>query len=101
MQTAIVVERSEWESWTERIVHLELMAKTLKNAPPNDAMLTVKEVAERLNITEEGVRRARRCGRLNGKKINEKEWGFPAYEVTRYLNRYKRNVPRLDKSPNV
>ena len=90
MQTAILIDRSEWESLTETVRRLEERDRQRESEPPVDAILTVREVAQRLNITEEAVRRARRDGRLTGFKINEKEYGFYQYEVSRYLNRYKR-----------
>lgn len=90
MQTAILVERSDWEKLNARVEQLENLTNRLKEEPPNDAILTVREVAQRLNITEEAVRRARREGRLTGFKINEKEYGFKAFEIARYLNRYNR-----------
>ncbi len=89
MQVAILIQRSEWEDLTAKVRRLEERL-TRSDEPPNDAVLTVREVAARLRITEEAVRRARRDGRLVGFKINEKEYGFRQYEVTRYENRYKR-----------
>ena len=90
MQAAILIDRSEWESLTERLARLEERDRQRDQQPPNDAILNVREVANQLNINEEAVRRARRDGRLVGFKINEKEYGFRQYEVSRYLNRYKR-----------
>lgn len=90
MQAAVIIDRSDWESLNERLARLEERDRQRDSELPNDAILTVREVAQRLNITEEAVRRARRKGRLTGFKINEKEYGFRQYEVSRYLNRYKR-----------
>lgn len=92
MQAAVIIERSDWESLNERLARLEERDRQRDAEPPNDAILTVREVAQRLHITEEAVRRARREGRLTGFKINEKEYGFRQYEVNRYLNRYKRET---------
>jgi len=90
MQASILIERSEWESLTERLERLEQPERERYEEPLNDSILTVREAARRLNISEEAVRRARRQGRLSGFKINEKEYGFRLPEVTRYLNRYHR-----------
>jgi excisionase family DNA binding protein len=90
MTTAILIDREEWESLTETVRRLEERDRQRNEEPKNDAVLTVREVSQRLNITEEAVRRARRDGRLNGFKIDEKHYGFRQYEVTRYMNRYKR-----------
>jgi len=97
MHTAILIDRSEWESLTETVRRLDERDRQRDSEAPNrnggsDAILIVREVAQQLNITEESVRRARRDGRLTGFKINEKEYGFRQYEVNRYLNRYKRET---------
>lgn len=89
MQAAILIDQSEWEDTLARLTRLEQQSKRT-DEPPNDAVLTVREVALRLNIGEEAVRRARRQGRLVGFKIDEKHYGFRQYEVARYENRYKR-----------
>lgn len=93
MVTAILIDRHEWESLTSRLDRLEKEFQERSQGPPDDTILTVREVAQRLNITEEGVRRARREGRLSGFKINEKEYGFRMHEVNRYLSRYNRQTP--------
>lgn len=90
MQPAVIIESSEYLQLINRLERLEQRDREREAEPPNDAVLTVREAAQRLNISEEAVRRARRAGRLTGFKINEKEYGFRAYEIARYLNRYQR-----------
>ncbi len=92
MMTAILIDRHEWENLTSRLDRLEKEFEQRSKEPPDDTILTVREVAQQLNITEEAVRRARREGRLDGFKINEKEYGFRMHEITRYLNRYRREA---------
>ena len=50
----------------------------------------MRQAAAYLNISPEGVRKARRAGRLSGLRLNEKEWGFRLSELDRYLSRYNR-----------
>jgi excisionase family DNA binding protein len=87
MQAAILIERSEWENLTERLTRLEERVNQ-SNEPPANEILTTRQVAQRLGMTEEGVRRARREGRLTGVKIDEKHYGFKYQEITQYLKRY-------------
>jgi hypothetical protein len=55
-----------------------------------DELLNVRQAAAFLKIKPEGMRNARRQGRVQGVRLNEKEWGFFTSELHRYLNRYKR-----------
>lgn len=43
-----------------------------------------------LGLTEAGIRKARRQGRLPGIRLNEKEWGFRRSVLTSYRSRYAR-----------
>ncbi|NML67856.1 helix-turn-helix domain-containing protein [Hymenobacter sp. RP-2-7] len=56
-----------------------------------DRLLNVREAAHYLRLTPEGVRKARRQGRLSGVHLKEKEWGFRQSELDRYLTRYNRH----------
>lgn len=111
MQAAIIIEQSDWENLKATVARLEerdrqrdrdsgrveLSNRNDRYAEADaDVILTVREVADRVRITEEAVRRARREGRLTGFKINEKEYGFRQSEVYRYLNRYNRNAAQRD-----
>ena len=55
-----------------------------------ERILTVREAAHYMRVKPEGVRNARRAGRLAGLRLNEKEWGFRLSELNRYLSRYNR-----------
>ena len=57
-----------------------------------DEPLSAK-AAEYLRFTPEGIRKARRAGRLSGVRLNEKEWGFRLSELDRYVKRYHRQLP--------
>lgn len=91
LPTAVVLPKEVYEGIIERIENLEQMAKVVMDPPKTNKLLTVKEAASRLHMTPEGVRKARRQGRLTGKRINEKEWGFYELELDRCLHRYNRD----------
>jgi|SRR6476661_1225235 len=101
MQVALLVPEQEWQQLladVQRLKEFEAAApKTPSPAP--DRLLNVRQAADFLNITPAGLRRARRAGRLVGLKLNEKEWGFYESELTRYLNRYNRQLPPLPPVP--
>ena len=90
MQEVMIIPRTEFMSFVDRLEQLETFARAVQEAPKSNNILTVRETADRLRMTEDSVRKARRQGRLQGKKINEKEWGFYESEIDRYLNRYQR-----------
>ena len=89
----LLVPEAEWRAVLSRVAQLEDRTAP-KSAPATDPradeILTVREAAAELRLTEEGVRKARRAGRLTGVHINEKAWGFRRAELTRYLTRHQR-----------
>ncbi|MGY3090844.1 hypothetical protein ACVWYF_003905 [Hymenobacter sp. UYAg731] len=91
MQVAIIIPETEWQALLATIGKLEQRVAALEPSPaPPDTLLNVRQAAAYINFTPEGVRKARRAGRLKGVRINEKEWGFYKSELDRYLNRYNR-----------
>ena len=89
----LLVPEAEWRAVLSRVAQLEdrTAPKPDPAADPRaDEILTVREAAALLRMTEEGVRKARRAKRLTGIQINEKAWGFRRAELTRYLTRYQR-----------
>jgi hypothetical protein len=94
MQVALIIPEAEWQALLATIEKLEQRIATLESPPapptPPDRLLTVRQAAAYLNLKPEGVRNARRAGRLFGVMLNEKEWGFYESELNRYLNRYNR-----------
>jgi hypothetical protein len=89
MQHAILVSEQEWQQLLADVQALKASRPaTLPPAP--DRILKVREAAAYLQVTPEGLRKARRQGRLFGVRINEKEWGFRQSELARYLTRYNR-----------
>ncbi|GAA3923285.1 helix-turn-helix domain-containing protein [Hymenobacter algoricola] len=91
MQAVILVSEAEWNGLLNEVARLRTEVEKLSTpAAPPDRILTVREAALYLRLKPEGVRNARRQGRLQGLHINEKEWGFRLSELTRYLTRYNR-----------
>ena len=101
MEAFLLIPESEWR---QIVCRLECLEKTVQQAAeeahvlPPDEILAVRQAAARLGMTPEGIRKARRAGRLKGVRINEKEWGFYTTELHRYQNRYNRNPYRPFRS---
>ena len=95
MQVALLVPEQEWHQLLADVQRLKATESPKPAPPPPDRLLTVRQAAAYLNISPEGVRKARRAGRLTGLHLNEKEWGFFESELTRHLNRYNRPLPAL------
>lgn len=94
MEAFLLIPESEWKQVVSRLERLEEAAQQRAaetDALPADEILAVRQAAARLGMTPEGIRKARRAGRLKGVRINEKEWGFYTTELHRYQNRYDRN----------
>ena len=102
MQVALLVPEQEWRQLLADVQRLKATeADAARPAPiappPPDRILTVRESALYMRLKPEGVRNARRAGRLAGLRLNEKEWGFRQSELDRYLSRYNRRP--LDGPP--
>lgn len=101
MEAFLLIPESEWKELVSRVARLEEAGQQQakeKAALPVDEILNVRQTAARLGMTPEGIRKARRAGRLKGVRINEKEWGFYTSELHRYQNRYNR-YNRLAATP--
>ena len=95
MQVALLVPEQEWRQLLADVQRLKATEAITPAAPPTpapapDRILTVREAAHYMRLKPEGVRNARRAGRLFGLRLNEKEWGFRQSELDRYLSRYNR-----------
>ena len=95
MQVALLIPEQEWRQLLDDVQRLKTFeSAALKPAPappaPPDRIHTVREAAHYMRLKPEGVRNARRAGRLAGLRLNEKEWGFRQSELDRYLSRYNR-----------
>lgn len=101
MQVALLVPEQEWRQLLADVQRLKATeaapAQPAALPPAPDRILTVREAAHYMRLKPEGVRNARRAGRLAGLRLNEKEWGFRQSELDRYLSRYNRRP--LDAPP--
>jgi hypothetical protein len=91
MQVALLVPQAEWQALVDTVQRLEAARATAAEAA-EDPILSVRQTAQALGLTEEAVRRARRAGRLKGVRRNEKEWGFRRSVVEAYPRRYERSA---------
>lgn len=91
MQTAYIVPAAEWESLTARLARLEA-AELARQAPPPppDEVLSTKDAAAHIGLGVDALLRARRAGRLQGVRLNEKDWGFRRSVLDKYPRRYHR-----------
>ncbi|MBC8085424.1 MAG: DNA-binding protein [Hymenobacter sp.] len=92
MRVALLVPEKEWRQLLADVQRLKATeSATPKPAPsPADRLLPVRQAAAHTNLTPEGIRKARRAGRIKGVQLNEKEWGFYESELNRHLDRYHR-----------
>lgn len=92
MQVVLLVPEAEWRVLVAEVEQLKQTVARLAPPPASlpDRILNVREAAHYLRLQPEGVRNARRKGRLTGLHLNEKEWGFRQSELDRYLTRYNR-----------
>ena len=79
MEAFLLIPEAEWRqvlSRLERLEEAEQGRAKEQGALPADELLNVRQAAANLGVTPEGIRKARRAGRVKGVRINEKEWGF-------------------------
>lgn len=91
MQAVLIIPENEWREVVNRLERLEAQqqANVATTTGPDD-ILTTDEAAALLGITPEAVRVARRAGRLQGVRRNEKSFGFRRSVVEAYPLRYQR-----------
>ncbi|MGI4822649.1 MAG: hypothetical protein ACRYFV_15675 [Janthinobacterium lividum] len=91
MQPAYIVPAAEWESLTTRLTRLEA-AELARHTPPPppDEVLSTRDAAAHIGLSVDALLRARRAGRLQGVRLNEKDWGFRRSVLDKYPRRYHR-----------
>lgn len=99
MQTVVLIPEPEWRQIVHRLDQLEQAARATTVPPAESAtrILNVREAAAALGMKPDGLRKARRAGRIQGVRLNEKEWGFRPAELTRYQHRYNRPLPATER----
>jgi len=77
MQTVVIIPEPEWRQVLQRLDKLEQVEQERQTPPPApDKILTTRQAAAYIGLSEDALRRARRAGRLKGVRLNEKDWGF-------------------------
>ena len=90
MQVALLVPEQEWRQLladVQRLKEFEAAAPKTPPTPP-DRLFTVREAADYLRITPDGMRKARRAGRLTGAAPQREGVGLPPVGAQPLLNRY-------------
>jgi hypothetical protein len=95
MQPAYIVPAAEWESLTARLARLEdaeaaRLATTAEAEARANEVLTTAQAAAEIGLQPDALLRARRAGKLQGVRLNEKDWGFRRRDLDKYPRRYKR-----------
>jgi hypothetical protein len=95
MQPAYIVPAAEWESLTARLARLEAaeaarLATTAETDAQADQVLSTRDAATYLGLQPDALLRARAKGKLQGVRINEKDWGFRRRDLDKYPRRFHR-----------
>ncbi|GAB2778066.1 hypothetical protein HNQ93_001708 [Hymenobacter luteus] len=105
MQLVVLVSEAEWHTLHAEVARLgATLAQLLAPSTPPDEVLTTRQAAAYIGLSEEALRRARRVGRIQGVRLNEKDWGFRRSALDQYPRRYFRTSfrpgPLPPSSPN-
>lgn len=95
MQPAYIVPAAEWEAFTARLAALEAAEEARKRPELEaearaDEVLSTRDAAAELGLQPDALLRARRAGKLQGVRLNEKDWGFRRRDLDKYPRRYHR-----------
>ncbi|NVO84272.1 DNA-binding protein [Hymenobacter terrestris] len=93
MQTVILISEAEWLALRAEVTHLteqvhQLQQPTVPVVP--DDILPTEQAAAYIGLCAESLRRARRVGRIQGVRLNEKDWGYRRSVLDAYPLRYFR-----------
>ena len=92
MQPAVILSAADWQELTARLARLEAaeQARDLATTAKPDEVLSTRAAAEYIGLCAEALLRARRSGRIQGVRLNEKDWGFRRSVLDAYPRRYHR-----------
>ena len=90
MQPAYIVPAAEWDTLTARLTRLEAaeQARSLASTAPPDEVLSTRAASDYIGLSADALLRARRAGRIQGVRLNEKDWGFRRSVLDKYPRRY-------------
>ena len=94
MQPAFIVPAAEWEQLTARLERLEAaeQARAVASIAPPDEVLSTRAAAAYIGLSTDALLRARRAGRIQGVRLNEKDYGFRRSVLDKYPRRYQRTA---------
>ncbi|WP_210521340.1 DNA-binding protein [Hymenobacter terricola] len=89
MQPAIIMQAADFAELVGRITKLEAaeQARTLATTTAPDEVLSTARAAEYIGLSADALLRARRAGRIQGVRLNEKDWGFSTSALDKYPRR--------------
>lgn len=92
MQEVLIIPKNELLELIGSEVKKGLEQLKAEINKPNEEFYTCAQAAKLLRITEAGLRKARREGRIKGQQRNAKSWEFSRSELERFQNRYNRET---------
>jgi len=93
MQTVVIIPEPEWRQVLSRLEKLEQAEQERHTStPPLDEVLSTRAAARYIGLCEEALLRARRSGRIQGVRLNEKDWGFSTSALDKYPRRGHRTA---------
>jgi hypothetical protein len=96
MQNVVLIPEPEWQQIIgrlEKLEHAELERTAVKADRP-DEVLSTEQAAAYIGLSAEALRRARRTGRIQGVRLNEKDWGFRCSALDAYPRRYYKSYEK-------
>ena len=89
MQPAVILQAEDFAELVRRLANLEAaeQARTLAHATPPDEVLTTAKAAAYIGLSVDALLRARSKGRIQGVRLNEKDWGFTTSALDKYPRR--------------
>ncbi|RSK49647.1 MerR family transcriptional regulator [Hymenobacter rigui] len=92
MQAVIIIPETEWRAHLARLDKLEQAeaARASAVAAKPDQVLTTAQAAAYIGLSVCALLRARRAGRIQGVRLNDKDWGFRQSALDSYPRRYHR-----------
>ena len=92
MQPAVILQPADFAELMQRIARLEAaeQARTVATTAAPDEVLCTARAAGYIGLSADALLRARRAGRIQGVRLNEKDWGFRRSVLDKYPRRYHR-----------
>ncbi|MBD2716703.1 hypothetical protein KBK19_16785 [Microvirga sp. STR05] len=97
MQAVIIIPETEWRQHLARLDKLEQAeaARLLATTAKPDEVLSTAQAAAYIGLSVDALLRARRAGRIQGVRLNERDWGFRSSVLDAYPRRYHRHTMQV------